>query len=480
MKEYDYVIYGAGPTGLTLAYLLAKNNFKIALIEKEDKIGGCWKVEWKNNKYFTEHAPRVLVDDKTGFYNLLKQIGFNYEKETVPTYGNIFQTNLKLINFFIKRFTFGDYIKILFSSKKDLTVMEWLEKNKLSYSAVDAFSVFSILLANSPKKLLISELFNERGFPSMFLQFKNNNKWLNLLKNKLEELNVDIILNHSLINLEYDNINNKISFGVLDNNLLWKGKSIRYIYGKQHLITFPPKAMYNFLIKQNNLIRNNWEELRDEKLDRWLDDSTYFSIGFQLHFKESKEDNPNLDLSKKPWCWSCVNEYNLIILPTSDYQEIYSYDKNIKTVWSCTIVDTSIFINRLNKTINQMTKEEIIDDILKIINREVNVTPDYITFYDGLDKDYINGIKRWISKDSSFSVGKSGIIKSKGTLDNLYWIGPHNSKGITTINKSVNIAISWIKNKNFNIYNLEEHRDNSWLIYVIIVLLLIFLYRKYN
>ncbi|MFW5721261.1 MAG: NAD(P)-binding protein, partial [Bacteroidota bacterium] len=87
---YQYVIYGGGPTGMTLAYLLSKNNKKVLLVEKEDKLGGCWKVEWFKNKYFTEHSPRVLLQDtNSSLFKLFNKISFNWKEETVSTYGNL-------------------------------------------------------------------------------------------------------------------------------------------------------------------------------------------------------------------------------------------------------------------------------------------------------------------------------------------------------------------------------------------------------
>ncbi len=65
MEYYDYVIIGAGPTGLTIAHYMSKINKKCIIIEKEKDIGGCHRVtrEYINNEYlFTEHGPRVYSD----------------------------------------------------------------------------------------------------------------------------------------------------------------------------------------------------------------------------------------------------------------------------------------------------------------------------------------------------------------------------------------------------------------------------------
>lgn len=477
MIIYDYVVYGGGPTGMTLAYILSKNNYKVALIEKESKLGGCWKVEWQQNKYFTEHSPRVLLENNSSFFNLLKNIGFDYKKETVNTYGNTLQSSLKFMKFFLQNLTLSDYFKIFIGrfNLKNYTITEWMNNLNLSSKAKKAFTLFSILLANSPDKLLISEMFKGVSLPVKFIQFTDNEKWINLLEIELIKNKVDIFKNHSLENLIYHTDSLKIEQGNLRFTKTWTGKSQRIIVGKNHLLTFPPKAMYDFLNKQIDVIRNNWIQLKGNKLNQWLEDSTYYSFGFQLHFKQSKLENPNLDISKDDWCWSCMNDYNLIILPTSDFQKVYSKDNTIKTVWSCTIVDTDRTIKKLNKTINKMSKQQIIDDVLNYLFQLKNITPDIITFYDGVKKDIINGKIKWTSKDSAFSVGKSGVVPSEGKINNLSWIGSHNQEGITVINKAVDIAVQWTKNKKFNTFRLDIKRNYFFEIIIIIVLIYVIL-----
>ena len=85
----DYIIVGSGPSGLTLAYLLSKNNYNVTLIEKDTQLGGSWKYEWIDN-YFTENSPRVLGSSGAHIdflYDLLK--AFNFE----TIYGTMFETN---------------------------------------------------------------------------------------------------------------------------------------------------------------------------------------------------------------------------------------------------------------------------------------------------------------------------------------------------------------------------------------------------
>lgn len=110
---YDYAIYGGGPTGMTLALLLSYNNYSVVLVEKDDKLGGCWKEEWKENKYFSEHSPRVLLQKNDYFFRLLEYLKYDINQNTKSTYGNLFQTNYKLLSFFIKRLSTSDMYKTI-------------------------------------------------------------------------------------------------------------------------------------------------------------------------------------------------------------------------------------------------------------------------------------------------------------------------------------------------------------------------------
>lgn len=84
MTSYDYIIVGAGPTGLTLASLLPKNKKKL-IIDKNSTIGGCHRVtriEFNGKSIVTEHGPRVYSEAYVNTKKLLKKIGlpFNFVK----------------------------------------------------------------------------------------------------------------------------------------------------------------------------------------------------------------------------------------------------------------------------------------------------------------------------------------------------------------------------------------------------------------
>ena len=71
--KYDYVIVGAGPTGITIAYLLGKTGKTCALLDQNDSIGGCHRVK-RVNGMFTEHSPRVYLSSYVNTKTLLQQM----------------------------------------------------------------------------------------------------------------------------------------------------------------------------------------------------------------------------------------------------------------------------------------------------------------------------------------------------------------------------------------------------------------------
>ena len=81
--EYDYILIGGGPTGLTLAWYLAQQKKKVLIIEKEKELGGCHRVQ-RIDGLFTEHGPRVYSDSYINFTNLLKEMDLDYNKIFTP------------------------------------------------------------------------------------------------------------------------------------------------------------------------------------------------------------------------------------------------------------------------------------------------------------------------------------------------------------------------------------------------------------
>ena len=80
----DYTIIGAGPCGLTVAWILSNYGKKCVIIDREDSIGGCHRVRRTKEGYFTEHGPRIYINNFVCFIALLKDMGIDFYDIFVP------------------------------------------------------------------------------------------------------------------------------------------------------------------------------------------------------------------------------------------------------------------------------------------------------------------------------------------------------------------------------------------------------------
>ena len=85
-----YVIVGGGPTGLSLAHVLANNGYEVDIIERDSQLGGSWNSQWKEGKYFSENSPRVLIYSNIVVRDFFYNIGMQ-DEDYGSIYGNILE-----------------------------------------------------------------------------------------------------------------------------------------------------------------------------------------------------------------------------------------------------------------------------------------------------------------------------------------------------------------------------------------------------
>jgi len=73
---YDYIVVGGGPTGLTLATHLPG---KVALLERQNVLGGCHRFD-PSNPRFVEHGPRVYSGAYVNTADILRTIGLSWDQ----------------------------------------------------------------------------------------------------------------------------------------------------------------------------------------------------------------------------------------------------------------------------------------------------------------------------------------------------------------------------------------------------------------
>ncbi len=104
MQLYDYVIIGAGPTGLACAWLLTKKGYKCIIVEKANTIGGChraMRVHTQQRKsasdgtntrkcmsgYYAIHGPRVYCNTYVHMNRFHSELNmYLYERDLDTTF----------------------------------------------------------------------------------------------------------------------------------------------------------------------------------------------------------------------------------------------------------------------------------------------------------------------------------------------------------------------------------------------------------
>jgi len=430
-------IFGGGPTGITVALLLAESGHDVTLVEREKTLGGCWRVEWVDG-LFTEHSPRVLSSSSPNFFAILKHIGIIVEDETVETYKN---GRLGLISQLYNNLELSDMVKLFISlisnsvSRNELTVEEWLSQNNITEKGKKIIRVLTIALQTTSENTMMKDFLSIFwSIDTKFLQFKDHEKWITTVYNYLRSLpNVTIMTEYYLDSIHTNKDENINTQTVSDVSIKKTGSSDDDIGitldANNYILAMPPIALLNVLERSDIDVKNNWKTF--SWIKEWAEKSHYYSFGFQLHFDKKIK-------YKSDWCASCMGDWNIIMLEDSKYQTNgASKDKSIISVLSCTIVDGNAYSNHLGKTVHELDKDDVVNEAWRQIKEHtgINNEPIRTTVYDGVVK--VDG--NWTSKDTAFCRTKHGFLNQMGKLNNLFSVGPHNNRvdGVTRIEYAV-------------------------------------------
>lgn len=409
-------IIGGGPCGMRMAENLSKEDTHIILVERETKLGGCWKVEWKRS-YFTEHSPRVL---STGYKTFFKKIK-PYNLETVPVYNSTATENkLMFTNFIYNNLSYFDMFKFLYgitfyNENDDRTVQEWLDDKNISVKGKNGIRKLCIVLATIPENLswvaLCDSIRKDTG--GLIVNLKSSDYWIKKYENELSK-KCSIYKSSEITKINYKNT--KVTSITTS-----KGDNIR---ADLFIFCIPVYQLWT-LFKKNKISLSDWTY--DDVLK-----SSYSSIGFQLHFTK-KQKFP------EKWCTSCTGDWSIIMLNTSKYFEHFSRNPNIKDVYSFTIIDTFTKSKYINKSVNDLDSiDSIISEALRQLKEslQVKILPIEITVTKGLKK--IKGV--WQSKDTGFAITPKGTIDQETDFDNMFTVGPHNLDKISVLESAFESA----------------------------------------
>ena len=260
------------------------------------------------------------------------------------------------------------------------------------------------------------------------------NKWHELIESYLKEKdNVTILKNTKVTKLQstsYKNIIDIVHIKNVVNNQYSTIKAYKVILCTQS------NNLYPIIKHSSSYIQNNWMPINTFK--EWSNNTFYSGFGFQLHFDKNVQ-------FKNDWCWSCGKDWTVIILPVSNWLKQYSKDPQIKTVWSCCIVDMETKSEILNKTPNQCSIQEIIDECMYQIKSTYNIPkPHKITISKGITRKD----NKWISKNTGFTRNIYEKLMIKGSIDNLYALGcftKTNKTHISYIGNAIDATALYVK-----------------------------------
>ena len=479
-KIFDVIIVGAGPSGLTFATLCALNNIKVLLIEKEDAIGGCHRVnrvigKTYNEKIFTEHGPRIYSSSFLNFKNILKIMNLNFYDLFIPyKFNSLELVNKSLLNIFTLRESLILFYNLI-SFKKNISMKQLMEENNFSDKSKDFIDGLCRITdgAGYDKYSLyqLQKLVNQQSLYGMYQPKKNLDKglfkyWYNFLTNTK---NVDIKLMTEITNCDTSSSKDLLKIIDTNNNIY---------YGKKLIIACPPLSIINIIKKIN--IPDAFGDLN--KLENFSKESAYLDYIPIIFHWDKKIKIPSL------WDFPPTSEWKIAFTVLSDYMEFE--EKSSKTVLSSLITKTNYKSSYLNKDANNCSKEELISETFRQLNLlNLNLPqPTESIISPNVYKDEINNI--WKNKDTAFfnSVNLEKKFFKSDKYDNIYTLGTHNGNSnyyFTSFESAVSNAIS--------AFNELEIKDNekkinietpielfSIIFYIIIILICFIILSKYD
>lgn len=471
--NYDLVIIGGGPTGLSIAHHCSKlENKKILIIEKEKEIGGCHTV-YRTNGLFSEHSPRVYFNSYVNFIEILKDMGIRFDDVFVKMNHQSFDITKESL---FKTFNANEWFCIIYelllfildgTRNDDMTVSTFMKNNGFSeeaYKTIDILCrVSDGMTCESISLNTFFQYMNQALLYQIYTPKETNDKLLfKLWRKYLTDKGVDIITETNL-NRFYHNDNNEITHCDITSK-----NADSTIYGKKFILAIPPKNIVSLI--ENTGVINAFGEI--DKLRKWSDSTKYIEyVTVTFHWNKvikmsEKYDFPSSD-------WSILSE------TLSDYIDFK--DERSKTVISVAVANLNVKSKYSNKTANEYKSSDL---LIKEIYRQLKeskpeLTDDYIAI---LEPSTIYKDDRWQMNGSAYvsNIFTKPISFYSKIYANLYNAGTHNGKSYfkpTTFESAVSNGLELsrelfpeIKTKQKRGYSL---RDIIVIILVIVLCLII-------
>ena len=467
----DYIIVGAGPTGMTIAYLLGKAGKKCILIDQNDSIGGCHRVK-RVNGMFTEHSPRVYLSSYVNTKKLLTQMNSSFHDLFTPYHFSIIYITTQLLFHltFWEILIFVNEFMIFLNYPYDqrMSVQTFTEKNGFSVSSIDyldrmcRFSDGAGMERYSMYQLL--QLINQQLFYGLYQpKLPNDIGLLPIMQKAIEDTGVHILFNQTVSSILYQN---GLVTGVKTSNEM--------IYGHNIVLAVPPPALFKLLQSPDHspFIMNAFGNIK-----HWTQQSSYnIDIAATFHWDT---------VIPLPIKWGFPSsEWGLISIPLTDYMDMN--DARSKTVISTciTYLDSPSLV--LNKTANQIQdKEQLVAEMFRQLKQTYPELPNPTTSILSPTVYYTD---HWEEQDSGFFKSTTApYLSEKSRIPNLFQVGPQNGQStssFTTFEAAVSNGISFVNHqiptKIILSSPIELKKVFHWIFIGIFLLLLFLIYIKFK
>lgn len=459
MIIYDCIIVGAGPAGLTFATLANKNE-RIMIIEKDDVIGGCHKVnrqKYENEYYFCEHGPRVYIGNYINFKMILNKIGLKFKDLFIRNkksslelfYNDIIKPNI--FNFNEILIMTKDFGKLLLDPNygKNTSMKEYLTINNFSEKTINFTDrTCRIIDGGDINRISLNSylhVINECMIYNTYQPIIPNDEglfyiWKRYLKH------IEFKLKTTILKIEEITSTN---IKVITNNDTY--------YTKKLILAIPPENLYKILNKSDS----NINKIND--LDIYSKNTKYneyISITFHWNFK--------LDLETQSFTNN--SEWGVTSIILSDYMKFKEH--NSKTVISCNITIVNNKSKVINKTANECNEKNVLiyETYRQLKDIYKNLPLPTLAF---INNYYENG--EWKSNERAFiKTPNYNYIRNDKISDNIYILGTHTGNAkvhFTSMESAITNAIKLVN----KIYNYDYPIRKAYTIKDIIIIFIIFI-----
>lgn len=459
---YDYIIIGAGPSGLTLAYKLGKIGKKCLLVDRNETVGGCHRVT-RVNGLFTEHGPRVYSSTYLNTSKILSEMGTSFQETFVPYLFSISTIQGKSISYF--RFKelmilFWEFVKMTFGGvvATAISVKEFADLHNFSEKAKSYLDNVCRLTdgADSSKYPLYKflQLVNQQFFYNLYQPNKPNDVGLfHIWKNAIiETKNVDFLLS---TNVEKIVMNNEKVSSIIGSSL---GNIVEFEC-KNVILCVPPNAMEKIL--DNSSLNDVFEK----DFSKFVQNNSYNQyIPITFHWDTEV---------KLPDVWGFPeSEWGIAFIVLSNYMKFG--DVRSKTVISTCVTKPKSISSVIGKTADECNQEEMIAEVFRQLQIAFPDLPS--ATFSILDPHVYKTDSEWVNTDSAYvETTKQQFLSQSGKISNLYNVGTQNGFSdyeFTSMESAVTNALTFLK-KTQTEYSRMEIKSPVTLVYVLRIIAII-------